>query len=303
MNLLNSSYTIEDQKEFDLRGIKKFIEKCARVCYKSESKITEDSYEKFVGNLIKKGHMRPLEFGTVYLFIPIGDAETYKDVVDFYKNNKWSKCFDYTDTNKNGKIAQGYYITTNYRVIIENNVEYHLKFLCDPKKCHSIRHTVHFILSRGCMDDFRTHITLSHLGESTRYCNYTNEKFGGITYIIPQWCNNIMPVEDIESTSDFKKYIQEHKCSPEEIILLKAFSIASLSYKTLVALGKIPQESREVLPMGIKSELISCGFEDAWDNFFSRRNAPDAQKEAQHLAKYLSMDFNDRGWYNPTQCA
>ena len=52
MNLLKPSYTIEDQKEFDLVGIEKFIEKCARVCYKSESKITDDSHVKFVNNLI-----------------------------------------------------------------------------------------------------------------------------------------------------------------------------------------------------------------------------------------------------------
>ena len=78
MNLLKPSYTIEDQKEFDLVGIEKFIEKCARVCYKSESKITDDSHVKFVNNLIKRGHMRPLEFGTVYLYLPSGFADGSK---------------------------------------------------------------------------------------------------------------------------------------------------------------------------------------------------------------------------------
>ena len=87
MNLLKPSYTIEDQKEFDLVGIEKFIEKCARVCYKSESKITDDSHVKFVNNLIKREHMRPLEFGTVYLYLPSGFADGYGDLIDFYKYN------------------------------------------------------------------------------------------------------------------------------------------------------------------------------------------------------------------------
>ena len=70
MKLVKQDFKIENQSDFTLVGIKKFIEKCSRVCYKSEDKITEDSYIKFVDNLIKNDHGRPLEFGTVYLTVP-----------------------------------------------------------------------------------------------------------------------------------------------------------------------------------------------------------------------------------------
>lgn len=293
MNLLKPSYTIEDQKEFDLVGIEKFIEKCARVCYKSESKITDDSHVKFVNNLIKRGHMRPLEFGTVYLYLPSGFADGYGDLIDFYKYNQWSRCIGVFQDQS----TDGYYITTNYRVIIENNKQSHLKFLCKPTEYHAKRHTVHFVLSRGCMDDFRTHVSLSHLGESTRYCNYTNDKFGGITYIIPQWCQNVVPAEELNAPEVIKKYIRNKSCSQEENILLKTLYANEVAYFALISFGKIPQEAREDLPLCVKSELISCGYEDAWDNFFFRRTHTDAQKEAQVLAGALSKEFEENGWY------
>ena len=147
------------------------------------------------------------------------------------------------------------------------------------------------------MDDFRTHVSLSHLGESTRYCNYTNDKFGGVTYIIPQWSQNIVPTEELNTPEVIKKYIRDKSCSQEEIILLKALYVDEASYFTLISFGKIPQEARETLPLCVKSELISCGYEDAWDNFFFRRAHADAQKEAQVLAGALSKEFEENGWY------
>ena len=54
-----------------------------------------------------------------------------------------------------------------------------------------------------------------------------------------------------------------------------------------------PQQARSVLPLGIKSELISCGFEDAWENFMKRRDAPDAHPMAQEIAKPMHEKFNE----------
>ena len=67
MKLIKQNFEILEQKDFSLVGIKKFIERCGRVCYKSEDRITDDSYEKFVNMLVKRDHARPLEFGTVHL--------------------------------------------------------------------------------------------------------------------------------------------------------------------------------------------------------------------------------------------
>ena len=67
MKLIKQSFEFINQTDFSLVGIKKHIERCARVSYKSENKITDTSYEKFVNMLESRGHDRPLEFGTVYL--------------------------------------------------------------------------------------------------------------------------------------------------------------------------------------------------------------------------------------------
>ena len=80
MKLTNSSYQIIPSYGNTLEGIYKDIEIAARTCYKSEDKITEDSAIKFVDNLIKRKHYAMLEFGTVYLKIPIEEYEkNYKN--------------------------------------------------------------------------------------------------------------------------------------------------------------------------------------------------------------------------------
>lgn len=55
--------------------------------------------------------------------------------------------------------------------------------------------------------------------------------------------------------------------------------------------GWTPQQARSILPLGIKSELISCGFEDAWENFFKRRDALDAHPMAQEIANPMHKEF------------
>ena len=75
MKLISQSFEILEQKDFTLKGIKQFIERCSRVCYKSESRTTDNSYIKFVDNLIKSDHERCLEFGTVHLKMILPDFE------------------------------------------------------------------------------------------------------------------------------------------------------------------------------------------------------------------------------------
>lgn len=57
--------SVELMREFDGAEVMKFIERCGRVCYQSEKNITEDSAEKFVRNLIKRGHESVLEHFSV----------------------------------------------------------------------------------------------------------------------------------------------------------------------------------------------------------------------------------------------
>ena len=287
MKLVKQSFEFINQTDFSLVGIKKHIERCARVSYKSEDKITDTSYEKFVNMLESRGHDRPLEFGTVYLKVTNNESFSQK-----YKYNPYSKvALKYPEGDiPNIYCVPTHYITTNYRVIKENHWEDDLKYLCEPTEYHHKRYTVHMILDRGVMDEFRTHVGLSHLAESTRYCNYSKHKFGNeVTFIKPCWLN--IPLGDYGIAS-----------LPEDNILwltggAKVFVESLLDaedyYMTLLGEGWTPQQARSVLPLGIKSELISCGFKDAWENFFKRRDASDAHPMAQEIAKPMHEKFNE----------
>ena len=277
MKLIKQSFEFINQTDFSLVGIKKHIERCARVSYKSEDKITDTSYEKFVNMLESRGHDRPLEFGTVYLDIPTKDLEPgyeYINAVGKYALNPWSIKEDFDNRA---------YISTNYRVIKENHWEDDLQYLCKPTEHHHKRYTVHMILDRGVMDEFRTHVGLSHLAESTRYVNYSKKKFGSeVTFIEPCWeiktANEVITPEGTHMSSDSLEF-------------LTALNEAEDHYLSLLAKGWTPQQARSVLPLGIKSELISCGFENAWENFFKRRDAPDAHPMAQEIAKPMHQKF------------
>lgn len=268
MKLIKQSFEFINQTDFSLVGIKKHIERCARVSYKSENKITDTSYEKFVNMLESREHDRPLEFGTVYLTLRGDDADALRNIF-IYAENPWTKIRKQVikaEYNPNIRVVLNY-VTTNYRVIVENHLEEDLKYLCEPTEYHYKRYTAHMILDRGVMDEFRTHVGLSHLAESTRYCNYSKDKFGNeLTFIQPCW--------DIRG-SNYIDFLQH----------------AEWGYFRMLKNGWTPQQARSVLPLGIKSELISCGFKDAWENFFKRRDAPDAHPMAQEIANPMHKEF------------
>lgn len=69
MRLIKPSFEIIEQ-EPGIEGMFKHIEKAARVCYRSEDKITDDSYKKMIELLENKGHYSPFAHGTVYLTVP-----------------------------------------------------------------------------------------------------------------------------------------------------------------------------------------------------------------------------------------
>lgn len=288
MKLIKQSFEFINQTDFSLVGIKKHIERCARVSYKSENKITDTSYEKFVNMLESRGHDRPLEFGTVYLS-RTSQKEDNMEWLDKYAYNPWSKfSFGNGSTRINGELRNTVYVTTNYRVIKEHHWEDDLQYLCEPTEYHYKRYTIHMILDRGVMDEFRTHVGLSHLAESTRYCNYSKDKFGNeITFIKPCWCN--IP----EGDYDMPDYTPDRlpRIGAAESGLIDALQYAEYYYFFLLSKGWTPQQARSVLPLSIKSELISCGFEDVWTNFFYRRDAPDAHPMAQEIAKPMHQKF------------
>lgn len=186
MRLIKSSFEILEQ-ESGIQGIYKQIERAGRTCYKSENRITEDSAEKFVNMIKDRQHTAMLEHGTVYL-------ETENPRVYYkYVNKQYSKVniIKYTKTGSDiitpqNPLYERGHVTTNYRVLYENNWLDDLKYLCEPTEHHEKRITVKFLLPISISREFCRHRVFSFAEMSTRYCNYNADKFNNeLTFIIP----------------------------------------------------------------------------------------------------------------------
>ena len=276
MKLIKPSVEVIRQEKYDLLHVFKFIELAGRTCYKSENKITEDSASEFVDRMIKSGHGAMLEHGTVYLTIPTFYTQ---DVgILKYELNPYSKVVtrrDYT------------YITTNYRVLVEHDWLSDLKFLSVRNIVHKKRTTVKFICDRGVSHEFVRHRVFSFAQESTRYCNYTKDKFNNeLTFIIPCW---FKWDEQIIHQGDFEK---SGSGSEDSGLYINSLLNSEQCYKYLIKEGWKPQEARNVLPLSLKTELIMTGFDSDWQHFFKLRCAPNAHPQAKELADILKDKFN-----------
>ena len=252
MKLINQSFEILEQTDFSLIGIRKFIEKCGKLCYKSKYKITDDSYEKFIEILENKYCSRLLEFGTVHLKIGWTEFSTIIRAT-LLKKDKWNSIWIKYNFNP---IEDCLNITTNYRYYLEIKKILKDTFYIDmdeylteeDNEYYPKRYTVHFITNKATVDEFRTLINLSYLSESIMYINpYKDEFEKEPTFILPKNWNSYNSLKRLDFTFMWE---QAQKC-----------------YMSLIEEGCTLQQAREVLPLSIKSELISCGFEDAWTNF------------------------------------
>lgn len=302
MKLIKQSYSIIDQTKFDIISIKKQIERCSRVCYKSEDKITDDSYKRMVNMLIEHGHDRPLEFGTIHLRISEG---VWNDMVltlatNYHYSTNWIQA---------NLHFREYFITTNYRYylfLIKIYPEIEKYFTEEDNELFPKRHTVHFVLSRGIMDEFRTHVGFSHIAESTRWINYNRGKFGNeITCIIPYYCLDLIKGNSYDLSICKYDLTQSENLSEKSAKWVKSMCQAEQDYMDLINDGCIAQQARDVLPLGVKSELISCGFEDAWENFIRRRSPKygdsGAHPMAAEIANKLGEEFIKRGYIDETK--
>lgn len=283
MKLIKPTVEIIKQDKYDLNHIFKVIELAGRTCYKSEDKITEDSAKNFVDRMIKSGHGAMLEHGTVYLTIPNKNISRSLFIYNC-EINPYSKVFK-TDDN--------IYITTNYRVIIENDWNESLKYITAPSKFHERRTIAKFICDRGVSHEFVRHRVFSFAQESTRYCNYTKDKFGNeLTFIIPCW------IKDLEEGNyrDPRQYFHTKHYNTSNyasgLWFYNCLDIESL-YTDLLEEGWKPQEARSILPNSLKTELIMTGFNSDWQNFFKLRCAPNAHPQAKELADMLKDKFYD----------
>ncbi len=350
MNILNLDYEIIEQKynkETLVEDMLKHIELCGRNCYKSEDKITEKSYEKFVERLIKSGHNAMLEHGTIYLTIVVGSPMMDPDymlktsIVDFFSKNKFSYVIKEeishpVEIEINGfkTYAQPsgdfYYITTNYRVIIENKdkmfitsclseyktekkslLELYKQYICVPSKKHMLRHSIMFTYQIAVARDVNRHRVQSVAEESTRYCNYTKDKHGSGINVIPPLRITDEQVSELNSlfnkqsteeilTSLCKDYISGNSENWTDIDWWLFSNItADVTYNVLKnKFSWTNQDCSYVLPLGTKTCSIHTAFDCDWELFFDLRalgktGAP--RPSLKYLACKLLFKFEELG--------
>jgi thymidylate synthase (FAD) len=292
MELIKPSWEILEQ-ESGIDGIYKAIERAGRTCYKSEDKITENSAKPFVDRMVKSGHGAMLEHGTVYLKV-VGDER----MSEKYQNNPYSRVIlRYPKGDiPNIHCIPTHYITTNFRVLIEEGWLNDLKFVCEPTGHHEKRITVRFICDRGVSHEFVRHRVFSFAQESTRYCNYSKDKFGNeLTFIEPCWLEDY----NYESNTYYNGFLVALRAAEANYLnLLKQWEdkIPDKRYKTGFRNNPwTPQQARAVLPNALKTELVMTGFINDWKHFFELRCAPNAHPSARELAIPLSEEFIKRG--------
>ena len=187
MKIIDAS--VELVQEMDAEQIMKHIERAGRVCYKSESRISDTSAEKFIANIIKSGHESVIE-----------------------------------------------------------HVSLTFKIICD----------------RGITHEIVRHRLASYSQESSRYCNYSGDKFGNeLTFIKPCFWRE-----------DDANYL----------LWKKSLEVIEQNYLAMIKNGAKPQEARSILPNSLKTEIFMTANLREWRHFLKLRTSPRAHPQMREIA-------------------
>ena len=252
MKLIKPSFEIIEPTGYTMDDIYKSIELAGRVSHRSEDRVTEDSAKTFVERMMNMKHLSTCEFGTVYLYIDYHNP-SFGKIIDKYSSNEYSKCIVFPN-----EVC----ISSNYRVLVENNWLDDLKYLCEPTEYHHKRYTVKFICDRAILAEFTRHRKFSFMAESTRYCNYSKGKFNSeLTFIIPCWMDipeGSIDLGNYDKTSarykDGNIYIIDTKPPYVGVDFIRSLCEAEAYYLSIVRNGWKPEQARAILPNAIKTE-------------------------------------------------
>lgn len=131
--------------------------------------------------------------------------------------------------------------------------------------------SVKFIVDRGVSHELVRHRIASFAQESTRYCNYSKDKFdNGVTFIKPFFFD--------EESEKYSRW-------------LHSMSVAEHEYVELVKDGATPQEARSVLPNSTKTEITITANYREWRNFFKLRTAKAAHPQMTQVTRPLLKEL------------
>jgi len=280
MRIIKPSVEIIEQGA-GLDGLYAQIEKAGRSCYASSHRIGEGTAKPFVDNMVKSGHGAMLEHGAVYLQMPYS-----KTAYEAFDKNPYSKVSAIEE-------AGSMFVSTNYRVIIENKLEDLLKYLVEQGPMHERRVTVRFQCQIAISREFNRHRVDSIAEQSTRYCNYSADKFGNeIKVVKPSWIDD----EELDRIGKFKRVTRKKDASATEIWITSMLN-AEEDYMELLNRGWKPQQARIVLPLDTATDLVHTAFVSDWKHFFFLRcDKVHAHPDAYLLASDLQRQFLERNY-------
>lgn len=140
--------------------------------------------------------------------------------------------------------------------------------------------TVKFIVDRGVSHEIVRHRVASYCQESTRYCNYSKDKFGKeITVIKPYFWR-----EDEDENKEHVKFA----------VWKRSVQEAESAYFELLHFGATPQEARSVLPNSLKTEVVMTANIREWRHFFKLRTNPAAHPQIREVAVPLLKECQEK---------
>jgi thymidylate synthase (FAD) len=284
-----------------MEGIWNQIARATRTCYQSSVREGESSKD-FVKRVILKPaliegslndlehckfnfdkmHGGMLEHGTVYITVPpyIADDKISAKAFTILITNKYSKV---------NTINNWDYITTNLRVLFEENILDCLKYITEPTEHHVKRYTFSVITDIGVTREMNRHRTFSIAEQSTRYCDLTKDKFGNcLSFPRPSWINkDLLETSEVDNcllsdmsgdlnsatTEDVNnfKVLNSTEYWDDIDFYIYANLVAQYCYQALRHRGWKPEQARQVLPLGLKTQAVYTAFSDDWNHFLKLR--------------------------------
>ena len=272
------------------------IEACGRVCYRSEDRITDGSAEKFVRMIIKRGHEAVLEHARITLTMESGIDRAYTRVVrdemrsmgicDYLTGSHWGRlvsgnirawraflafahkmCLSMPETY--ARMVEGYpSLFEDLRLempeALQTKIHIPEPMTRSEREMHGW-HTLRFVCDRGVSHEIVRHRPASYCQESTRYCNYSEDRFGG----------EIACVEPFFFSPGTRAYD----------IWLGNCETAEQAYFTLLDEGATAQEARGVLPTDLKTEIVMTADNPEWLHFLKLRTGEAAHPKMRLLAR------------------
>lgn len=281
-------------------GVYEIIEKAGRCCYKSEGKteydengksITAEIFAKKLLNVFK--HLSVAEHATIFLIIPNEDVEAR----EFYLFNPYSRI---------NSVNNRLYVTTNMRVIIENEREDDLRYMQDPTENHDRRYTIRVFTDRGVSAEANRHRADSPSERSTRYVNYGHEEAVNINIPVDFTQDKIDERECVWEAAGIEgsgflnmcsQIVDEFDQEDWDVLDYWLFSIyaSEFAYLNLLRLGWKPQQARRVLTLSTQTELYITAYEDDWIKFLNQRyvgTTGTPHPDMKELAGLILQEFN-----------